>query len=141
MRMPANGLHQLRRLRMNDVVGLQRVVADLILDDNERRQWEADPTGYASRRLPAPAARALARLDPVGFRAMARSHSAKKERFDHLHRLHHEYEDQKAARRAAAAGHTHEGHSHHDHDHPHDHDHDHTHDHTHDHDHGGVESL
>jgi len=64
----------------------------------------------------------ISRLDPAGIEAMAASHAAKKERFDELHKRHHDYEDAKAARRAAVGG-SHE----HEHDHDHDHDHDHGH--------------
>jgi hypothetical protein len=151
-----------------DVVATQRVVMDLVLDDEVRQQWESDPTGFARARLGPLEAAMIAGIDPVGMRAMARSNEAKKVRFDHLHAVHHAYEDAKLERLTGIPhdhgvpvvpgthSHTHDhgsgAHTHdHDHgseDHTHDHDHGpdgHTHDHdhgsdghTHDHDHDGV---
>ncbi|HUO49085.1 MAG TPA: hypothetical protein VMU09_09650 [Acidimicrobiales bacterium] len=103
---------------MNDVVATQRVVADLVLDEHERRAWASDPAAYAAARLGPDEAAMVAGLDPRGIEAMALSHTVKRERFDFLHRAHHDHERTKAAR---AAG------SHHDHDHDHDHDNDHHH--------------
>jgi len=106
---------------LTDVVGAQRAVAELVLDPEARAAWRADPAGWASGLDPDVAAM-IARLDPAGLEAMAASHAVKKDRFDELHKRHHDYEDAKAARRAA-----------HDHDHGHDHPHDHDHGHPHDH--------
>jgi hypothetical protein len=99
---------------MRDVIATQRVIASLLLDDAARREWEADPSGFASARLAGEEAAMVAGLDRAGVEAMTRSHLVKKERFDYLHKLHHQYEDRKAAERAASA-----------HPHPADHDHDH----------------
>ena len=118
---------------MIDIVATQRVLADLVLDDDVRREWESDPRAYAQARLQPAEAAMIAGLDPRGLEAMSRSHEAKKQRFDYLHAKHHAYEDAKAEQ----AGHDHgpDGHSH-DHDHgPDGHTHDHGHDHSHDHDH------
>lgn len=82
-----------------DLIGLQRAVVELVTDDGARSTWRDDPTGFAAQRLSGPAADALARVDPAGMQAMTLSHVAKKDRFDHLHRLHHEFEDRKAAER------------------------------------------
>jgi hypothetical protein len=114
---------------LNDVIEGQRAIAALLLDEDERLAWQADPQSYAAAHLSSPAAAAMiAGLDPVGMAAMTHSHLVKKERFDYLHRLHHEHLDRLAAKAAAASGHTHDhdGHAHdhaHDHDHPHDHSH------------------
>jgi hypothetical protein len=122
-----------------DVVATQRVVMDLVLDDEVRQQWERDPTGFARSRLDPVEAAVIAGIDPVGMRAMARSNEAKKVRFDHLHAVHHAYEDAKLER-LTGVPHDHgqpvvPGAHTHDHDHGHGSD-GHTHDHDHDHDHG-----
>jgi hypothetical protein len=119
-----------------DLVASQRVLADLVLDDELRREWESDPTAFASARLAPREAAMIAGLDPRGLEAMSRSHEAKKARFDFLHARHHAYEDAKAEQ---AGVHSHD-HDHGPDGHTHDHDHDHGHDHgpdghTHDHDH------
>jgi len=132
---------------VNDIVATQRVLADLVLDDEVRRQWASDPTAFAAARLQPAEAAMIAGLDPRGLEAMSRSHEAKKARFDFLHARHHAYEDAKAEKAGLAPTHSHDhgpdGHTHdHDHDHgPDGHTHDHDHDngpddHTHDHDHG-----
>jgi len=127
-----------------DIVATQRVIVDLVLDDEVRQQWESDPTGFAQSRLGAAEAAMIAGLDPVGIRAMAESNAGKKVRFDHLHAVHHAFEDAKLERltgiphvhgqpvgpdRHSHEGHSHDGHSHdgHSHDgHSHDgHSHDH----------------
>lgn len=61
----------------------------------------------------------IAGLNPRGIEAMAMSYLGKKDRFDHLHKVHHDYEHLKEARAAGAAGsHTLDGHSPaHEHDH------------------------
>jgi len=102
---------------VRDVVATQQIVADLLIDPEARRAWEADPAGFASERLgQGDEAAMVASLDPAGVAAAARSHVVKKERFDYLHRLHHEHEDRKAARAT--------GDHHHDHGrHPDGHDH------------------
>jgi hypothetical protein len=111
-----------------DVVAAQQVLADLVLDDDARNEWESDPTAYARSRLGPAEAAMIAGLDPVGIRAMAQSHAVKKERFDFLHQVHHAYEDAKAERAGHAHehgpdGHTHEhgadGHTHDGHTHEH----------------------
>jgi hypothetical protein len=112
----------------NDLVGLQRAVVELVTDDGARSAWRDDPVGFAAVRLSGPAAEVLARVDPAGMQAMTLSHVAKKERFDYLHRLHHELEDRKAADRRERE---HAG-SHSGHDHPHGNGH---------HVHGGGESA
>jgi hypothetical protein len=99
----------------NDLMGLQRAVVELVTDDGARAARNADPAGYAATRLSGPAADALAGIDPAGLEAMTLSHVAKKERFDHLHRLHHELEARKAAERSGRAQLV-DGHAHH---HPH----------------------
>jgi len=117
---------------VNDIVATQRVLADLVLDDEARRLWERDPMAFAAARLQPAEAAMIAGLDPRGLEAMSRSHEAKKARFDHLHALHHAYEDAKAEKAGLAPSHSHDhgpdGHTH-DHDHGPD-------GHTHDHDHG-----
>ena len=87
----------------NDLIGLQRAVVELVTDDGARAARDADPAGYAAMRLSGPAADVLAGIDPAGLQAMTLSHVAKKERFDYLHRLHHELEDRKAAERSERA--------------------------------------
>jgi hypothetical protein len=99
----------------NDLIGLQRAVVELVTDDDARAARNSDPAGYAATRLSGPAADVLAGIDPAGLQAMTLSHVAKKERFDYLHRLHHELEDRKAAERSGRA-HVVDGHGH---DHPH----------------------
>ncbi len=104
----------------NDLKGLQRAVVELVTDDGARRAWNADPVGFAAARLSGSAAATVATISPAGLEAMTLSHVAKKERFDHLHRLHHELEAKKAAERdgAAVAGNGHEhghGGNHHSH--------------------------
>ena len=107
----------------NDLKGLQRAVVELVTDDGARRAWNADPVGFAAARLSGSAAATVATISPAGLEAMTLSHVAKKERFDYLHRLHHELEAKKEAERrdqATTAGnghyHGHGGshHSHHD---------------------------
>jgi len=106
----------------NDLIGLQRAVVELVTDDGARAAWNADPAGFAAARLSGSAAAAVATINPAGLEAMTLSHVAKKERFDYLHRLHHELEAKKAAEHrdgASVAGnghrHSHGGnhHSHH----------------------------
>lgn len=98
----------------NDVIGLQRAVVEIVTDDGARGEWLADPRGFADRRLSGSAATALAGISPLGMQAMTLSHVAKKDRFDHLHRLHHELEARKAAE---GRGHdaVHDGGAHHRH--------------------------
>lgn len=104
---------------MRDIVAAQRAVASLILEENERAAWRDDPQGWAAARLEPDAAAMIAGLSPRGVEAMAMSYLGKKDRFDYLHKVHHDYEHLKEARAAGAAGsHTHDGHPHtHDHDH------------------------
>jgi hypothetical protein len=87
----------------NDVVGLQRAIVELVTDDEARAAWMSGPRDYSAARLNGPAANVLAQVDPSGLQAMTMSHVAKKARFDHLHRLHHELEARKAASAAPEA--------------------------------------
>jgi len=114
-----------------DVVATQRVLVDLVLDDEHRREWAKDPTAFAAARLQPVEAAMIAGLDPRGLEAMSRSHVAKRARFDHLHARHHAYEDAKAERTGGGHGHDHtHGPDGHVHDHTHGPD-GHVHDHTH----------
>ncbi len=114
---------------MIDIVATQRVIVDLVLDDELRREWQRDPSAFTAVRLQPAEAAMIAGLDPRGLEAMSRSHVAKRARFDHLHARHHAYEDAKAERVGDGHGHSHgpDGHSH-SHSHgPDDHSHDHSH--------------
>ena len=111
---------------MIDLIATQRVIADLVLDDEVRGQWERDPTGFARSRLGPAEAAMIAGIDPAGLRAMAQSHATKKARFDELHAAHHAFEDAKLERRTGiphvhgqpvdpgdpSHTHTHDGHTH-----------------------------
>jgi len=123
---------------VHDVVGLQRGVVELVTDDAARAAWTADPEGFAAARLSGPAAKVLAGIDPSGLEAMTLSHVAKKDRFDYLHRLHHELEDRKRAEAAAGEGTGSTVPTDHDHGHGHDHDHDGNGHHEHPHTHGEL---
>jgi hypothetical protein len=115
---------------VRDIVAAQRAVATLVWHEDERSAWRDDPQGWAASRLAPEEAAMIAGLSPRGVEAMSRSYLGKKERFDFLHKVHHDYEHLKEQRAAAAGAHAHDGHVHpHSHDHPHDHDHDHDHDH------------
>lgn len=116
-----------------DVPAAQRVVADLLLDAGARRQWEADPAGFASSRLrDARAIAMIAGLDPVGIAAAAASVADKHERWSHFHDLGHARMDRIRAAEGAGPGH-HDHSRDHGHDHSHGHDHGHVHGHGHDH--------
>jgi len=119
---------------VRDVIATQRVIATLLLDEDERMAWQSDPSGYAATRLPPEEAAMIARLDPLGMAAMTHSHLVKKERFDYLHRLHHEHMDRQAA--SAGVGHLGDGHAHDD-SHTDGHTNGHMNGHGHDHDAGG----
>lgn len=76
---------------MTDVVATQRLVVDLLLDGETRREWSADPEGFASARAgDARGAGMLAALSRTGVEAAALSNSLKKDRSDTSHRLRHE---------------------------------------------------
>jgi hypothetical protein len=109
----------------NDVVGLHRAVVALVTDDEARQSWLCDPEAFTAPRVEGPAAGALSRIDAIGLQAFTLSHVAKKDRFDYLHKLHHELEDRKASERAAKEGSDHDHLHGHSHDHPHEHGHSH----------------
>lgn len=121
---------------MPDITVVQEVMVSLLLDDDARAAWLADPAQFGADRLDWPEAAAMVgNLDRRGVIAAALSSRDKHEQWQHYHDLGHRNLDWLRRRTGASDA------ASHDHDHPHSHDHDHSHEHGHDHPHSHDHSA